>query len=449
MGKTKTIFVCNNCGAETPKWAGRCPQCNEWNTFVEYESDHTYPATISNPAEELGKISLDAVPRLTLRFSEFNRVLGGGIVPGSLILIGGDPGIGKSTLLLQISDAISQTNGKVLYVTGEESQSQLKLRADRIGVQGKNLFVLPEIRLEAILSQADQQTPQMVIIDSIQTVYTENAGAAGSVGQVRECTMQLMRWAKSTGIPVILAGHVTKEGAIAGPHVMEHMVDVVLYLEGEKFSTNRILRSVKNRFGSTNEIGIFEMQDKGLVEITDPSQALLSHRSEGGIGSVIVPTLEGTRPLLVEIQALTNPTSYGTPRRTANGVDFNRLVLIAAVLSRRGGIPLANQDIIVNVAGGLRINEPAVDLGIAVAISSSFRNIRIDPGVAVLGEIGLSGELRPVSQIDRRISEAANLGFTDCYVPFPIPKGISRHDGLKIYTASTLMEVVKAVLTSS
>ncbi len=400
----------------------------------------------SMPAYELRSISLDDAPRLVTRFPEFNRVLGGGIVPGSLVLIGGDPGIGKSTLLLQVAAVVAQGKGRVLYVTGEESLTQLKLRADRLGIEGENLLIFPEIRMEAILNQADELSPQMVVIDSIQTAYQEGSGAAGSISQVKECTMQFMRWAKSSGTPVFLVGHVTKEGAIAGPHVMEHMVDVVLYLEGEQFSANRILRSVKNRFGSTNEIGIFEMRDRGLFELSDPSQALLSYRTEGSIGSVIVPTLEGTRPLLVEIQALTNPTSYGMPRRTANGVDFNRLVLLAAVLSRRGGISLANQDIIANIAGGIRINEPAIDLGIALAVASSFRNARIDPGLVVMGEIGLSGELRPVSQLDRRIAEAANLGFETCILPSPLPPGFVSPDGIKLQPVGTIMEAIKTAL---
>ncbi len=448
MAKTRTIFVCSNCGAESLKWAGHCPQCEEWNTYIEKEVSTSPSEFTPTPAQELDSVSLDDTPRLEVHFSEFNRVLGGGIVPGSLILIGGDPGIGKSTLLLQVADAMSQGKSKVLYVSGEESISQLKLRAERLGIGGENLFILPEVRIESILDQADKMAPQLVIVDSIQTAYLEGAGAAGSISQVRECTLRLMRWAKSSGTPVFLVGHVTKEGAIAGPHVMEHMVDVVLYLEGERFSINRILRSVKNRFGSINEIGIFEMRDKGLYEVTDPSQALLAHRTDGSIGSVIVPTLEGTRPLLVEIQALTNPTSYGTPRRTANGVDFNRLVLIAAVLSRRGGITLANQDIIANVAGGIRINEPAIDLGIALAIASSFRNASINSGLVAMGEIGLSGELRHVSQLDRRIAEAANLGFKTCILPSPLPTGFSSPNGINLHPAATLIEAIKAALAS-
>ena len=448
MVKERIIFVCQNCGNESLKWAGHCPQCEEWNTYVEKTVSSTSTGLAPSPVQELSSICLDDTPRLTLPFSEFNRVLGGGIVPGSLILIGGDPGIGKSTLLLQMAATIAQEKGKVLYVSGEESVSQLKLRADRLGVSGEALFTLPEIRIESILERAGELMPHLMIIDSIQTVYMEGAGAAGSISQVRECTMQLMRWSKSSGTPVFLVGHVTKEGAIAGPHVMEHMVDVVLYLEGEKFSANRILRSAKNRFGSTNEIGIFEMRDQGLFEVTDPSQALLSQRSEGSVGSVIVPTLEGTRPLLVEIQALTNPTSYGMPRRTANGVDFNRMVLIAAVLSRRGGISLSNQDIIANVAGGIRINEPAVDLGLALSIASSFRNTSINPSLVAIGEVGLSGELRPVAQMDRRIGEAAKFGFETCLLPSPLPSGLSAPNGITLKSVGTLLEAIKATFKS-
>jgi len=446
MAKTKTVFICQNCGHESLKWSGHCPQCQEWNCYVEQEPLFPRTDATSVTARELSEISLEDTPRMLLPFSEFNRVLGGGIVPGSLTLIGGDPGIGKSTLLLQVAETVAKHEGSVLYVSGEESLSQIKLRADRLGASGTNLFTLPETRMESILDYAERLTPRLAIIDSIQTMYLEGAGAAGSISQVRECTLQIMRWAKSTNTPVFLIGHVTKEGAIAGPHVMEHMVDVVLYLEGERFSTNRILRSVKNRFGSTNEIGIFEMRDRGLFEITDPSQALLSQRNERSVGAVIVPTLEGTRPLLVEIQALTNPTSYGTPRRTANGMDFNRLVLIAAVISRRGGISLAGQDIIANIAGGIRINEPAIDLGLALAIISSYRNIRIDPGMVVLGEMGLSGDLRSVSQLDRRISEAAKLGFETCLLPAPLPTGLVSPEGITLKPVSTLAEAIKASL---
>ncbi|MCL0073367.1 DNA repair protein RadA [Dehalococcoidia bacterium] len=456
MAKARTIFVCQHCGNESLKWLGRCPQCDTWDSFIERAASTSAAGLPSATVQELSTVSLSATARLPLHFAEFNRVLGGGVVPGSLVLIGGDPGIGKSTLLLQVAAEVAETKtglsekepdpARVLYVSGEESVSQIKLRADRLGLGGKGLFILPETRMEHILDHAQGLSPHLVIIDSIQTVYVEGSGAPGSVSQVRECTLSIMQWAKSSDIPVFLVGHVTKEGTIAGPRVLEHIVDVVLYLEGERFSAYRLLRGVKNRFGSTNEIGIFEMRDQGLVEITDPSQALLSQRTDGAIGSLIVPTLEGTRPLLVEIQALTNPTSFGLPRRTANGVDFNRLLLIAAVLSRRGGIALSNQDIIANVAGGIKINEPAIDLGLALAIASSFRSIKIDPRLVTIGEVGLSGELRTVSQLDRRVAEAARLGFETCLLPAPLPKGLSISAGIKLRPVGTLSEALKVAL---
>ncbi|MFP4641407.1 MAG: DNA repair protein RadA [Dehalococcoidia bacterium] len=450
MAKTRTIYVCSVCGNESLKWMGRCPQCGEYNTYVEKTTSST-GSTGSDiaPAEvqELASVSLEDVPRLPLHSSEFNCVLGGGIVPGSLVLIGGDPGIGKSTLLLQMAGALAETEGKVLYVSGEESVSQIKLRAERIGLSGNGLFILPETRIENVVNSAQDLSPDLVIVDSVQTAYVEGAGAAGSVAQVRECTLRLMQWAKSSNIPVFLVGHVTKEGAIAGPHVLEHMVDVVLYLEGERFSSYRLLRGAKNRFGSTDEIGIFEMRDRGLFEVANPSQALLSHRTEGAIGTVIVPTLEGTRPLLVEIQALTNLTNFGMPRRTANGFDFNRLLLIAAVLSRRGGISLSNQDIIANVAGGIRVNEPAMDLGLALAIASSARGVKMSPTMAAIGEVGLSGELRPVSQLEKRIAEAAKLGMQTVLLP-PASADLSAPSGVELKPVSTLLEALKAGLQS-
>jgi DNA repair protein RadA/Sms len=425
MTKARTVFLCQNCGNESPKWLGRCPECNQWNTYVETVLSPISAAKPKQIAQELSQVSIEGLPRLCLPFSEFNRVLGGGIVPGSLVLIGGDPGIGKSTLLLQVAGMVAQEGGEVLYVSGEESVPQIRLRAERLGVIGERLYLLPETALENILEHGQELLPQLMVIDSVQTVYLEGlASAAGSVGQLRECTLRLMQWAKSSGVPVLLVGHVTKDGTIAGPHVLEHIVDVVLYLEGERFSSFRLLRGVKNRFGSTNEVGVFEMGDRGLVEVDNPSQAFLSQRAESAIGSVIVPTLEGTRPLLVEIQALTSPTSFGLPRRTANGVDFNRLLLIAAVLSRRAGVALSNQDIIVNVAGGIKISEPAADLGIALAIGSSFRGIRAKPNMVAIGEVGLSGELRAVSQLERRLAEAAKLGFDACLLPASAQTGL-------------------------
>ena len=362
---------------------------------------------------------------------------------GSLVLIGGDPGIGKSTLLLQVSALVAQHRGKVVYVSGEETLHQIKLRSGRLGVSGEKLYLLAETDLNVILNEIEQLSPGLVVIDSIQAVSLPELNTApGSITQVRQCTLRLMQWAKSSAVPVFIAGHVTKEGAIAGPRVLEHIVDVVLYLEGEPFSAYRLLRCVKNRFGSTNEVGVFEMKEQGLVEVDNPSKVFLSQRWGEAVGSAVVPTLEGSRPLLVEIQALTNPTSFGLPRRTANGVDFGRLLLITAVLTRRVGLKLGNQDIIANVTGGLKVGEPGADLGIALAIVSSFRDMRVDPQLVAVGEVGLSGELRAVSQLDRRVSEAARLGFKRCLMPkvgasvSPTPKNI------ELIPVSTLREAI-------
>jgi DNA repair protein RadA/Sms len=390
---------------------------------------------------------MESADRVVLPLTEFNRVLGGGLVSGSLVLIGGDPGIGKSTLLLQVAALVTQTGGRVVYVSGEETQHQIKLRANRLGIKGEALFLLSETDLGAILSQVEELSPGLVVIDSIQSVYLPELEATpGSITQVRECTMRLMHWAKLSAVPVFITGHVTKDGAIAGPKVLEHIVDVVLYLEGEQFSAHRLLRCVKNRFGSTNEIGVFEMKEQGLIEVENPSQVFLSQRGGETIGSVVVPVLEGSRPLLVEIQALTNPTSFGLPRRTANGIDFNRLLLITAVLTKRLGLKLGNQDIMVNVTGGLKIDEPAADLGIALAITSSFRDSPVDPELVAVGEIGLSGELRSVPQLERRVNEAARLGFKHCLVPrvgtriSPVPKDI------QLIPVSSLREAVRVGL---
>ena len=394
--------------------------------------------------KELSKLAAEAIERFPVPISEFNRVLGGGIVPGSLILIGGEPGIGKSTLLLQASALVAKMRGRVVYVSGEETPNQIKIRAKRLGIDGEGLFLLAETDIDTILGHAEELQPSLLIIDSIQTAHTqEDGGIPGSITQVRQSAQRLMAWAKSSGVPVFVTGHVTKEGAIAGPRVLEHIVDVVLYLEGEQFSAYRLLRCVKNRFGSTNEIGVFEMKEKGLIEVENPSLAFLSQRQNEAVGSVVVPVIEGSRPLLVEIQALTNATSFGMPRRTANGVDFNRLLMIAAVLTRRLGLKLGNQDIMVNVTGGLKIDEPAADLGIALAIASSFRDASVDHGLAVVGEIGLSGELRVVSQLDRRVAEAARLGFKRILTPkaggkiSPVPKDI------EILAFSSLREAVE------
>jgi len=450
----RTIFVCQQCGKESLKWLGRCPDCQEWNSFVE--TTVTTPVVPSrspspiSPPQELSQVTIEAADRWPLPLAEFNRVLGGGLVSGSLVLISGDPGIGKSTLLLQASAAIAQDKGKVVYISGEETLHQIKLRSERLGITGERLYLLAETDLEAILAQLEQLAPSLAVIDSIQTVYVPELGAApGSVTQVRECTLRLMHWAKLSAVPVFIAGHVTKDGTIAGPRILEHIVDVVLYLEGEPFSAYRLLRSVKNRFGSTNEVGVFEMKGQGMVEVDNPSRAFLSQRWAEAMGSVVVSTLEGSRPLLVEIQALTTPTSFGLPRRTANGVEFNRLLLVTAVLTQRAGLRLGNQDIIVNVTGGLKIGEPAADLGIAMAIASSFRDMGVDPGLVVVGEVGLSGELRAVSQLERRVAEAARLGFKRCLVPKVSTKVSSVPKDIELIPVSNLREAIGVGLVRS
>ena len=442
----RTVFVCQQCGKESLKWLGRCPNCQQWNSFVETTVHTATPSrtpALENPPQELSQVVIEASDRYPLPLAEFNRVLGGGVVSGSLVLIAGDPGIGKSTLLLQTSALIAHARGKVVYVSGEESLHQTKLRAERLGLKGEQLYLLAETDLEVILNQIEQLSPHLVVIDSIQAVcLPELDTAPGSITQVRECTLRLMHWSKLSAVPVFITGHVTKDGAIAGPRVLEHIVDVVLYLEGEPFSAFRLLRCVKNRFGSTNEVGVFEMKEQGLIEVDNPSQVFLSQRWGEAIGSAVVSTLEGSRPLLVEIQALTTPTSFGLPRRTANGVDFGRLLLITAVLTKRVGLRLGNQDIIANVTGGLKISEPAADLGIALAIASSSRDMGVDPKLVAAGEVGLSGELRAVSQLDRRLSEAARLGFSRCLVPkvgarvSPVPKDI------ELIPVSTLREAI-------
>ena len=429
---------------------GRCPGCQEWNSFVEKAVTTASPAkkTIAtSQPQELCGISALSHERLPLSIGEFDRVLGGGLVPGALVLIGGEPGIGKSTLLLQTCASLAGSNGNVVYVSGEETQHQTKLRAQRLKIEGKNLYILSETSLEAILSQIEALNPCLVVVDSIQAVYLpEIETAPGSITQVRECTLQLMQWAKPAQVPVIISGHVTKDGAIAGPRVLEHIVDCVLYLEGEHFSSYRILRSVKNRFGSTNEVGIFEMKAQGLEEVKNPSQVFLSQRLSRAVGSAVVPTMEGSRPLLVEIQALTNATSFGLPRRTANGVDFGRLLMIAAVLGRRAGLKLGNQDIIVNATGGIKIDEPAADLAIALAIASSFSDRGVDPELAAVGEIGLSGELRSVPQLERRLDEAARLGFARCLVPASGAKSVHTKKDIKVIPASTIKEAIRVGL---
>ena len=443
---SKVVFVCRECGYESAKWLGRCPECQAWNSFFEQATKPKAPlarssAPLSSP-QELSEVEITTADRYPLPLAEFNRVLGGGLVAGSLTLISGDPGIGKSTLLLQAAASMSNGKQRVVYVTGEETAGQIKLRADRLGLKGGGLFVLAETAIDSILEHAEQAKPTLLVVDSIQTVYIpEVESAAGSVTQVRDCTMRLMQWAKMSGVPVFITGHVTKEGTIAGPRILEHIVDVVLYLEGEPFSAYRLLRSVKNRFGSTNEVGVFEMKEEGMIEVANPSLAFISQRGEETVGSAVVPVIEGSRPLLVEIQALTTFNSFGQVRRTANGVDFNRLLLITAVLSRRVGLKLGNQDIIVNVTGGLKVGEPAADLGIALAIASSYRDVEVVPRLAAIGEVGLSGELRPAAQMDRRLAEVARLGFTKCIVPKMNAK-LKPPPELELIIAGTLREAI-------
>ncbi len=449
--RARAVFACQQCGREELKWLGRCPSCQEWNSFVETTvAVRPSPARRSSPASEpseLSEITIDAAERSVVPLGEFNRVLGGGLVPGSMTLMGGEPGIGKSTLLLQVAALLAGTGGSVVYVTGEETLRQVKLRAQRLGIAGRGLFLLAETDLDGILEQVERLQPSLVVVDSIQTAYLSQVESPpGSIAQVRECTMRLMQWAKAGGVPVFITGHVTKEGAIAGPRVLEHIVDVVLYLEGEQFSAYRVLRCVKNRYGSTNEIGVFEMKEQGLIEVANPSLAFVSQRGTESVGSVVVPVLEGSRPLLVEVQALTNETSFGQPRRTGNGVDFNRLLLVTAVLSRRLGLRLGNQDVIVNVTGGLKIGEPAADLGIALAIASSFRDAAVDPELVVVGEVGLSGELRAVTQLERRINEAARLGFKRCLVPKAGDKPGKAPDGIEVIRVGSLREAISSGL---
>jgi len=423
MAKKRTTFICQSCGYSQAKWEGRCPGCGEWNTLVETVVDIQRKTSRAQraspaPAPRLDEISSDGFERIPVPMREFSRVLGGGIIPGSVTLIGGDPGIGKSTLLLQVSGLLASPSSPVLYVTGEESAQQIKMRAGRLGINGSHIHVQAETDLHQILGCLEQLRPRMAVVDSIQAVYLDSlTSSAGSISQVRECAAATLRVAKSLHVPVFIVGHVTKTGAIAGPRVLEHIVDAVLYLEGERFHSYRLLRGAKNRYGSTNEVGVFEMAEEGLVEISNPSQAFLAERETDAPGSAIAVTMEGTRPILVEIQALTSRTSFGHPRRTANGVDFNRLLLLVAVLSKRVGLGLSNEDVFANVVGGLRINEPAADLALAAAIASSYHSRPIAPDLALVGEIGLSGELRAVSRMEKRLNEAANLGFARCLLP--------------------------------
>lgn len=453
--KLRTQYVCSNCEFTSPSWYGRCPNCNSWDTLVETPiakmtgsmSALAALAPRSAPTK-LSQVRADEFARFPVSIGELNRVLGGGIVAGSAVLVSGEPGIGKSSLMLQLAAELSNTLGAVLYVSAEESITQIKLRAERLGVNGENLFLLNETSMEEISNHITALQPRLVIVDSIQTIFSEVIdSAAGGVAQVKECGARLTQLAKSTNIPIFIIGHVTKTGSIAGPLVLQHLVDAVLYLEGERYHTYRLLRSVKNRFGATDEVGVFEMTQEGMVEVANPSEAFLAERAADAAGNAIAVTLEGTRPLLVEIQALTSVTAFGLPRRTANGVDMNRLLLLTAVLTKRVGLKLYNQDIFVNVVGGLKISEPASDLSVAVAIASSFKDYRVWDDLAVVGEIGLSGELRNISSAEKRIREAYKLGFKRALVPHGVASSFGgRMNGIQLVGAKTVGEALEAAL---
>ncbi len=446
-----TQYYCQECGYGSIKWIGRCPSCNKWNTIVEEvvtEAPLTHRGFYDLPQEPvlLPTIELKDNVRINTGLSEFNAVLGGGLTEGSLVLIGGDPGIGKSTLLLQVCDKISKSYGQVLYVSGEESAVQVKLRADRLNINGKGLYILSETNIESIIHQIPARNPAVVIIDSIQTVYkSELNSCPGSVGQIRECTHALMYLAKRTGIPIVIIGHVTKEGAIAGPRVLEHIVDTVLYFEGDQQHTYRILRAVKNRFGSTNELGIFEMVDAGLKEILNPSATFLCERPLNTPGSVVTASMEGTRVILVEIQSLVSPTNFGFPRRETIGVDDNRTTLLVAVLEKKIGLHLGSSDLFVNTVGGLKVSEPAADLAIAISITLSLKDKSLDPQTVIFGEVGLAGEVRAIGFVQKRIDEIKKLGFNRCILPQTNLNNLHKEVGLNLIGVKTLSEALEAI----
>ena len=454
MAKEKTLFACTACGYETSRWVGRCPGCGAWNTMVE-----SAPIVTGAPAKApkqrpgtgasamlLREIPEDVAVRSSTGISELDRVLGGGIVEGALMLIGGDPGIGKSTLLLQVCANLCKTGKRVLYVSGEESAKQLKLRANRLGITSETLYVLAENALDNVEEKLRGLSPDVAVIDSIQTMYRPDmASAPGSVSQIRECTSQIMRLCKESGTAIFLVGHVTKDGAIAGPRMLEHMVDVVLYFEGDRHASYRILRGVKNRFGSTNEIGVFEMQTEGLVEVKNPSEYMLNGRPEGASGSVVACSMEGTRPILIEIQALVCHSNFGIPRRTAAGCDFNRVNLLMAVLEKRARVNLSTSDAYVNIAGGIKMNEPAIDLGIALAVVSSYKDQVIDEKTVVFGEVGLSGEVRAVSMAEQRVLEAKKLGFERVILPAVCMKSVEKIGGIALIPVENIQDAILRV----
>lgn len=449
MAKGKSsVFFCQSCGYESTKWMGQCPACKEWNTMVEEVVDKKTTVTHKQITElqvsKLNDVQSSSEERLDTHIKELNRVLGGGIVPGSLVLVGGDPGIGKSTLLLQTCRSLSDQHTSVLYISGEESLQQIKMRADRIGTFSDDMMLLCETNLDLIQGVIEERRPQVVVVDSIQTMFRESVNSApGSVSQVREATSVLMRLAKERGIAIFVVGHVTKEGTVAGPRVLEHMVDTVLYFEGDRYAAYRILRAVKNRFGSTNEIGVFEMCQTGLREVPNPSEYMLDGKPQNASGSIVVCTMEGTRPLLVEIQALVCHSTFGMPRRTAAGVDYNRVNLLMAVLEKTVGVKLSDQDAYINIAGGMKISEPAVDLGLVLSIISSFRNRPIAEDVICFGEVGLSGEVRSVNMVEQRIAEARKLGFKQCILPKVCMKNIQQVDGMQLKGVENICEALE------
>lgn len=439
MAKTKTIFVCNECGASSVRWMGRCPACGEWNTLVEEKTAvEASPKDKRGPArggkiQPITHIEEEKLPRMVLDMEEFDNVLGGGLVPGSSVLLGGEPGIGKSTLLMQTAAAAAKKYGKVLYITGEESAAQVKLRATRLDAADENVFLISETNLNAALDAAEKEDFKLVILDSVQAVFCENTeSAAGSVSQVRAAAAAMIEFARRSNAAVILVGHVTKEGMLAGPRVLEHMVDAVLYFEGERSTSFRILRAVKNRFGSTNEIAVFEMAEKGLLPLSEPSGFFLSHRPIDAPGSAVTCVMQGTRPVLLEVQALTSPTSFGNPRRLAAGYDYNRLLIIIAVLERKLHLPLSSQDVYINMAGGMRVDDPACDLAVAAAIASSVKGMPIEKEIVIMGELGLLGEIRGISQDSRRIKEAARFGFTKPMLPMSNQKNLKENFPLAV-----------------
>jgi len=444
----KSVFFCQNCGHEENKWLGQCPMCKEWNTFVEEAVSVSKGSAVklSSEAEivSLKDIETNNEERILTRIKELDRVLGGGIVPGSLVLVGGDPGIGKSTLLLQVCQRLCEDKKQVLYISGEESLKQIKLRANRIGEFKEELYLLCETNLEVIRNVIEKRRPDIVVIDSIQTMYSEDvASAPGSVSQVRESTNIFMQLAKGLGISIFIVGHVTKEGTVAGPRVLEHMVDTVLYFEGDRHASYRILRGVKNRFGSTNEIGVFEMRQNGLVEVENPSEFMLNGKPENASGSVVACSMEGTRPILIEIQALVCNSNFGMPRRTAAGTDYNRVNLLMAVLEKRLGLHLSSCDAYVNIAGGVKMNEPAIDLAIVMAIVSSYKNRPINEKTIVFGEVGLSGEVRAVSMPEQRVTEAKKLGFETCVIPEVSKTMVKGIQGIKVIGVKTIEDAIR------